>query len=102
MALTAEIEDFEIAAYLAQSLNEESFGNFAQVIWILTDWYRPYQMTGALEGVESHQFVARKFGEWLAEREDGEYTDSESQIGFFVNVVKSYRETKEKIKNANR
>lgn len=85
MAMEVEVDDNEIAHYLGADFN-----NFAHVIWILTDWYRPYQMVGDLEGQDSNQYVARQFGKWLAENAS-EYDKHTKQINFCIEVVKSYK-----------
>lgn len=92
MAMQIEVDDSEIASYLASD-----FDNFAHVIWILTDWYRSYQMVGSLEGQESYQYVARQFGKWLAENAN-EYDKHTAQVNFCVEVVKSYKENIKNVK----
>lgn len=86
MAMEIEVGDNEIAQYLGTD-----FSNFSHVIWILTDWYRPYQMIDHLEGQDSYQYVARQFGKWLAENVN-EYDKHTEQINFCIEVVKSYKE----------
>lgn len=92
MAMEIEVEDYEIASYLGTD-----FSNFAQVIWILTDWYRSYQMVGPLEGQDSYQYVARQFGKWMAENAN-EYDSYKTQVNFCAEVVKSYKENIKNVK----
>lgn len=91
MTMTAEIPHSDIASHLAGN-GKDSFENLSDVIYILTDWYRSYQMVGPLEGQDSYQFVARNFGKWLAETEDEYHCNRDVQVAFCKEVVKSYNE----------
>jgi hypothetical protein len=87
MTMNVEVDNNDIAHYLGHNFDE-----FSDVIYILTDWYRPYQMVDEFAGVDSYQYVARSYGKWLAENEDEFKSNKKVQIAFLAEVIKSYKE----------